>query len=120
MEAALLKVAAERVLKKSLQKDLGRLRQAYQVLRERIQAGVGISYGRCDDPDYLEFKRLATLFGVLLVSRSGKKTPTRAEAYEAFREITHNKHEKRWKRLEKRLADSSHAEPNASCHRHGR
>ncbi len=97
MEAALLKVATERVLEKSIQTDLGCLRQAYQVLRERIQEGVKISYGYCDHPDYSEFKRLATLFGVLLVSRPGNRGPTPEEAHEAFREITHNKHELRWK-----------------------
>ncbi len=98
LEAALLKVASERLLDKSEQVDLGNLRQAYQMLRERIQEGVMISYGASCHPDYLEFKRLATRFGVLLASQPSRKAPTPEQAYLAFQEITDNKHETRWRR----------------------
>ena len=96
LEAALLKVAAERVLTKGVQTDLGNLRQAYKVLRKRIEERGRVSYGYSDHPDYLEFKRLSTLFGVLLASRPGRQ-PSPEEAHEAFREITDNRHEPRWK-----------------------
>jgi hypothetical protein len=97
LEAVLLKVASERLLKKTDQRDLGNLRQAFQVLRERIQEKCPISYGSSEDPDYLEFKRLATHLGTLLASRAYNQ-PTPTDAYEAFREITSNKYEYRWKR----------------------
>jgi hypothetical protein len=103
LEAALLKVASERVLDESEQADLGNLRQAYQVLRERIREGVSISYGVSSHPDYLEFKRLATRFGVLLASQRSRKAPTPEQAYLAFREITDNKHAARWLRAKRSL-----------------
>jgi hypothetical protein len=97
LEAVLLKIAAERHLNPDQQKDLGNLRQAYQVLRERIEERITISYGYSDHPDYLEFKRLATLIGVLL-AKPNPLAPSPQEAFEAFREITHNRHEPRWRR----------------------
>ena len=99
LEAALLKIAAERVLSEAELADLGNLRQAYQVLRERIQEGVRITYGDSEHRDYLEFKRLATQFGVLLASKPAKREPAPEEAFAAFREITHNKYEPRWKQV---------------------
>lgn len=95
MEAVLLKIAAERTLTPDERVDLGNLRQAFQVLRERIQEATRISYGSSEHEDYLEFKRLATFIGNLLASRRGA-LPTHKEAYESFREITNNKHEPRW------------------------
>lgn len=101
LEASLLKVASERVLTKDEQADLGELRQAFQVLCERIQEGVPVSYGSSKHPDYVEFKRLATRFGTLLASRPARRRPTPKEAFEAFLEITANYHESRWKRAGK-------------------
>ena len=98
LESALLKVAAERKLDKEAQANLGNLRQAYQVLRERIQTGEKISYGSSDHPDYVEFKRLVTWIGVLLASHSTAQ-PTAEEARAAFLEITDNKYESRWKQV---------------------
>lgn len=97
IEAVLLKIAAERRMSRAEAAELGSVRQAFQVLRERIQQGRPISYGSSSHPDYLEFKRLATLVGNLLASRSGR-LPTAAEAYASFQEITDNKHEMRWAR----------------------
>jgi hypothetical protein len=95
IEAVLLKIAAERRLSLGEAAELGSLRQSFQVLRERIQANKPISYGSSDHPDYLEFKRLATLVGNLLAARSGR-LPTATEAFDSFREITDNRHEARW------------------------
>jgi hypothetical protein len=100
MEAVLLKIAAERVLDQSQKADLGNLRQAYQVLRERIEQGIKISYGVSQHPDYLEFKRLATLLGVLLTQQSARR-PTPQEAFSAFETITHNSYEYRWRQAGK-------------------
>jgi hypothetical protein len=97
LEAALLKVASERVLTMTELNDLGNLRQVYQVLRERIQNSDRITYEASDHRDYLEFKRLATQFGVLLASKPVKQGPAPEEAYAAFQEITNNKYEQRWK-----------------------
>ena len=77
---------------------MGNLRQAYQVLRERIQTGENISYGSSGHPDYVEFKRLVTWIGVLLAFRSTAQ-PTAEEAHAAFLEITDNKYESRWKEV---------------------
>jgi hypothetical protein len=105
LEAALLKLASERVLTRKEQEDLGNLRQAFQVLRERIELGEEVSYGKSQDPDYLEFKRLATRFGVLLAS-SGK-LPKPGQAKAAFWEITHNKYEPRWKTVGRHKAKAT-------------
>ncbi|WP_417914026.1 hypothetical protein [Candidatus Electronema sp. JM] len=98
LESVLLKIAAERILTQHERVDLGNLRQAYQVLRERIEERVRISYGASDHPDYLEFKRLATLLGVMLAQHSVRE-PSAIEAFESFREITDNRPESRWKRM---------------------
>jgi len=104
MEAALLKVASERVLDDTARQNLGNLRQAFQVLRERIEEGIPVSYGASEHEDYLEFKRLATWFGTLLAARPAKRVPDPTDAYKAFREITHNKYEPRWKKVGRDVA----------------
>jgi hypothetical protein len=98
MEAVLLKVASERNLDDAARRNLGNLRQAFQVLRERIEEGLPVSYGASEHEDYLEFKRLATWFGTLLAAGPAATVPHADEAYDAFREITHNKYEPRWKK----------------------
>lgn len=110
LEAVLLKVASERVLLKGDQEDLGNLRQAFQVLRERIGAGLPIAYGSSQDKDYLEFKRLATRLGTLLASPPASRTPSPQQACEAFQEITHNKYEQRWKLAGRRTETGAKAE----------
>jgi hypothetical protein len=96
MEAVLLKIASERVLSNAEAANLGELRQAYQVARERIEEYKKISYGRSGHNDYLEFKRLATFLGTLL-AQSAARRPNEVEAYESFKEITDNRHEARWR-----------------------
>lgn len=103
IEAALLKIAAERFLDLTTQGSLGVLRQAFKALRRNIEAGVKVSYDSCEHRQYLEFKRLATLVGVLL-AKSGDRQPTEKEAKDSFIEITHNKHEITWKELAKRTS----------------
>ena len=117
LEAALLKVASERILDVTTQVDLGNLRQAFQVLRERIEEGIPISYGSSDHPDYLEFKRLATRFGILLASQSSKNMPNQKQAITAFHEITHNKYESRWKKAGKENIVGDGNMPNNSFNR---
>ncbi len=95
MEAVLLKVASERKLTHWQACALGKLRQAYQVLRESIADGEPISYGSHDDAKYMAFKRLATFLGNLLVSRAGN-IPDAQDAFHSFVEITHNRHEMGW------------------------
>jgi hypothetical protein len=103
LEAVLLKVASERVLNQDEQQNLGNLRQAFQVLRERIEEGVAVSYGASEDEPYVEFKRLATWFGTLLASKPATVVPRPDNASKAFREITHNKYEQYWKRAGRQL-----------------
>lgn len=97
MEVVFLKVASERCLSSDERSNLGNLRQAFQVLHERIRDGVRLSYGASENEDYLEFKRLATWFGTVLASTGEWSPPSPEMAFEAFREITHNKYESRWK-----------------------
>jgi hypothetical protein len=97
LEAVLLKVASERVLNSEERINLGNLRQAFQQLRERIEAGVPISYGASQNIDYQEFKRLATYFGTMIASRPSREVPSNQDAYKSFEELTHNKYEGRWK-----------------------
>jgi hypothetical protein len=105
MEAVLLKISAEKYLKYKEQDELGNLRQAYQVLRERMEAGKSISYGYAKDPHYLEFKRLATFIGTLLVQKRATfidNHPDPTAAKMSFWEITDNKHEIKWREAAKR------------------
>lgn len=94
-EAALLKISAERTLNHEQIEDLGLARQGYQELRESIGLNIAISYGSSNDDRYLAFKRLSTLIGNMLVSRS-QAIPDASQAYRNFREITDNRHEGRW------------------------
>jgi hypothetical protein len=97
-EATLLKVTAERQLAEEEQAQLGNIRQAFQVLHERIRDGLRVSYGSSQHPDYIEFKRLATWFGTLLASPGEWRDPTANDAFLAFKEITDNKYEPRWRK----------------------
>jgi hypothetical protein len=97
MEAVLLKISAEKYLYKSEQVKLANLRQAYQVLRERMEFEKKISYGRSGDPYYVEFKGLATFIGTLLVQNGASHHPDPTQAERCFLEITDNKYETRWR-----------------------
>ncbi len=96
MEAILLKISAERILSREDLDELGNLRQAFQVLRERIRALEPVDYGSSGHVDYIEFKRLSTSFGALLARRSDK-LPSAASAFESFKAITDNSYESRWR-----------------------
>jgi hypothetical protein len=98
LEAVFLKLSSERRLSREDLATLGNLRQAYQVLRERIRDDEFIDYGSTQQSDYLEFKRLATYLGSLIMNASSKETADAGRAFQNFREITSNKYEARWRR----------------------
>ena len=102
LEAVFLKLSSERRLSREDLSTLGNLRQAYQVLRERIRDDEFIDYGSAQQSDYLEFKRLATYLGSLIMNASSRETPDAGRAFENFREITSNKYEARWRRAAKK------------------
>ena len=115
IEGVLLKLAAERSLSDLEASDLGRLRQAFQVLRESIQDNEKIDYGHSDHPKYLAFKRLVTLAGNL-ISTSSKPLPTAGEAFKSFKEITANKHEDNWYYPESNTVNIHQIENASSTH----
>ena len=96
LEGVLLKIASEISLTQEEADELGNLRQAYQVLRERIQKNGKIPYAYSGDKNYAEFKRLATFVSSLLC-RGSYRRPTRTQAAEMFIFITNNSHEEKWR-----------------------
>lgn len=96
IESVLLKIASEREMTDECSSYLGDLRQAFQILREKIERGQPLSYSYAEHPEYLAFKRLSTFAGNLLASKSAK-LPTAERAFANFKEITDNKHESQWR-----------------------
>ncbi len=97
VEATLLKVASEQLLSVLEQAELGNLRQAFQVARERIRDSQPIAYWSSENPQYVEFKRLACALGTILGSSRSRREPSPEESAKAFSEITSNKYEGAWK-----------------------
>lgn len=96
MESLLVGLASRQVLTPEQLKDLAQLRQAFQQLRERMRNGESIPWASSRDNRYRYFKRLVTVVGTLLSSPEQIAEPTPKQAYEAWLEITSNKHEGYW------------------------
>ena len=106
LEATLLKAASEIVLLPEEQETLGQLRQAFGVVRYCIKHRKEVPYYSSHNRMYLELKHLSTEFGLLLakpLTRSrvsifaNVPMPTPEQARNAWEEITHNRHEEKWK-----------------------
>jgi hypothetical protein len=95
MEAYLLRIAAERTITKREQAELGLFRQAYQQLREVIRSGQPLPYFSDKDPSYVAFKDLTILVANSIIVSEG--SPSTDTAAAAFRELTDNKYERKWK-----------------------
>jgi len=115
IEATLLKVASEIRLDKDDRHNLGQLRQAFGVVRYCIRHRMKIPYYASDVDLYLQLKRFSTAFGVLLarpLSRSPLTifatfpVPSPKDAFEAWKDITDNKHEKNWKGYLRKLRNA--------------
>jgi hypothetical protein len=96
MEAIFIHVASEIVLEPSQQAELGRLRQGFQQLREKIEADKRVPWHSSDHPKYREFKRLNTFLGSSLSTRKRDRCPSPKEASDAIGEISSNKYETYW------------------------
>ncbi len=75
VEAILVKIATEKRLNETQLEILGRFRQAYQRLRECIEADKNLPWGSSDDPEYLTFKRLSYLVSCIIQSDFQIKSP---------------------------------------------
>ena len=90
--------AASALQSSGFQTTRGRnLRQAFQVARERIRDSQPIAYWSSEDPQYIEFKRLACAFGTIVGSSRYIREPSSEEAAKTFSEITSNRYEGAWK-----------------------
>ncbi len=75
---------------------LARFRQAYQSLRQSIEANESLAWYSSDTAAYATFKQLANEVASLLVRDDPLHPPTPAQAVAAHRQITANKWEGRW------------------------
>ena len=112
MEALFIKIASEKSLKHEEWCEFGKFRQAFQRLRNRIQHNESLGWRSSEDPEYLTFKRLAcfvaTKFTADVPANTGKAYNSSPDkAYEALHEITHNRHEAKGDRADRRAADGS-------------
>jgi hypothetical protein len=96
MEAIFIHVASEIELQQEQQVELGRLRQGFQQLRERIESDERVPWHSSSHPKYREFKRLHTFLGATLSTRQRGTCPSPEQASQAIWEITSKKHEQYW------------------------
>ena len=101
MEALFIKIASEKSWRNDDWSELGKFRQAFQLLRNRIRCNESLGWNSSEDPEYLTFKRLACFVATRLnadesedIYKAYNSDP--CKAYEAFREITNNRHETQW------------------------
>lgn len=95
MESLLVKMASERRLSNRDVEILGKFRQGYQQLRKSIRRKNELNWGISTHPEYIAFKRLATLTSRLIVSRESRR-PRADEAERSLVGITSNYWESRW------------------------
>jgi tetratricopeptide (TPR) repeat protein len=75
IEAILVKIATEKKLNYTQLEILGRFRQAYQRLRECIQAGKDLPWMSSDNSEYLTFKFLSYMVSCIVQSNIITKLP---------------------------------------------
>jgi hypothetical protein len=94
LEATLVRLACDRSLTPPEIEILGSFRQLYQMLRQSIKANRPLSWDASDNPQYVEFKRLAPEIARIIVAEDGSRVGPGGAAT-ALREITSNRHEQR-------------------------
>lgn len=92
-ETLLINVASSIKLSNREAVNLGRLRQGFQQLRERIRDNEGIPWNSSDSCRYTAFKRLNTELATLLSRGYDSEGPNADDAHCAVVEITSNRHE---------------------------
>ena len=93
VESILVKLTAERTLSQSSIENLGKFRQAFQILRETIRDDQPLEWSASHHPEYLAFKQLNTYVASMLSSSKYYKRPYPKQAYNALKTITANKWE---------------------------
>jgi hypothetical protein len=88
IESLLLSLAFTRKLSLKEQETLGRFRQGFQTLRERIREGHALEWKFSGDPEYSAFKELTCEVGTLVLSQRSAVT-----AGNAWLEVTSNTYE---------------------------
>lgn len=94
IEALLLRLVGERMLSIEEVELLGKFRQAYHTLRERIREDQLIPWDSSDRPGYIAFKRYSCRVAEL-IDREPSAQPA-IIAQERFIELTDNKWENNW------------------------
>jgi len=94
IESTLLKVVTEFHLSLDKAGDLGRLRQAFQSLRESILERTTLGWSFSGEPHYVTFKRLSCDLALLLQTRQPDLPPSPEEATRNHLMVTSNKWER--------------------------
>ncbi len=97
IESLLIQLTAERTLSKQEREDAGKLRQAFQVLREAIRDNRSMAWYGADDPHYIALKALSCRVAHLIAETHQVKVPSHEEAWQALREVTVNREADWWK-----------------------
>lgn len=97
MESFLVKLCVEVKLNETEIDSLGRFRQGYQTLRQRIRDEKPLAWNSSKHPEYVSFKILSTDVAQLVsLTRDRRKTPSAAQATEQLTNVTANKWEVGW------------------------
>ena len=96
VEALFVRLVSERDLSDAEIENLGRFRQGYQTLREKIRINETIPWFDSEHPEYRSFKHLACNVALLLSSRLKLRLPDPARSSEALARITSNEWEGDW------------------------
>lgn len=97
IESLLIQLTAERTLSKQEREDAGKLRQAFQSLREAIRDNRSMAWYGADDPHYIALKALSCRVAHLIADTHQVKVPNHEEAWQALREVTANREADWWK-----------------------
>jgi hypothetical protein len=94
IEALLLRLVGERKLDNAEVSALGKFRQAYQTLRQKMGDDETLSWSYSGHPEYLSFKRHACFLVALLDREPSAQKASVAQS--RFVELTDNKFENNW------------------------
>jgi len=109
VEGILVKLSSELCLSEDQICNLGRFRQAFQLLREVIREGRILPWTSSEQAEYKCFKDLAVKMAVLLASDWPKEPPTHERASGQLLSITSNRWEGEWQ------AQVAAAQQQAQC-----
>ena len=96
VESLLVRLAAERPLNDKECEDAGKLRQAFQTLREAIRDGKQIPWVGDEVSEYKALKALSCHVAHMIATSHERKSPSREEAWRSLKTITSNKWESHW------------------------